>query len=159
MTSIIRFAAESSRDLLETGREDQPARAQILDGDLARVLLVDRRQMVEGDAVQLHLEQLVHRQLAARVRQADDDAIDGSGADDGRNVLDRADDAGIQDRCADLGRIGIDEADDLDAQLVASVEHLPRQVHRSRRWCRRAAAARAAACSGSAIRTGDASRE
>ena len=69
-------------------------------------------------AVELHLEQLVHRQLAARVGQADDDAVDAARADDRRNVLDRADDAGIDHRRADARRIGVDEADDLDAELV-----------------------------------------
>ena len=37
-------------------------------------------QVVERHAVELHLEQLVHRQLAARVGQADDDAIDAARA-------------------------------------------------------------------------------
>ena len=63
--------------------------------------------------------------------------------DDRRDVLDRADDAGIDDRRADRGRIRIDEADDLDAELLPPLEQLPRQRDRGRRWCRRAAAARA----------------
>ena len=93
-------------------------------------LLVDRRQVVERHAGQLHLEQLVHRQLAARVGQADDDAIDVAGADDRRNVLDRADDAGVDHRRADARRVGIDEADDLDAELLPALEQLARQADR-----------------------------
>ena len=93
--------AEEAR-LAEPVGEDQPARSQVLDRDLAGVFLVDRREVVERDALELHLEQLVHRQLAARVRQADDDAIDAARAHDARNVLDRADDARIEQRRPDL---------------------------------------------------------
>ncbi len=76
----------------------------------------------------LQLEELVHRQLAARVGQADDDAIDAARAHDGRNVVDGADDAGIQTGGADARRIGIDEPDDLDAELMAPLEQLARQI-------------------------------
>ena len=48
--------------------------------------------MRELHAVELHLEQFVHRQLAARIREADDDAIDRPRADDGRNIFDGPDD-------------------------------------------------------------------
>ena len=142
-----RFAASSTRRLSKTLREDQPARPQVLDRDLARVLLVDRREVIERHAaVELHLEQLVHRQLAARVGQADDDAIDAARADDRRNVLDRADHAGIDHRLPDHGGVGIDEADDADAEFVAALVQLPGERDGRRRWCPRAAAARAAPC-------------
>ena len=50
----------------------------------------------------------------------DDDAMDTTGTDDGRDVLDSADDAGIEHRGADTGWVGIDEADDLDAVLMTA---------------------------------------
>ena len=43
-------AARAAPRLAEARREDQPARPQVLDGDLAGVLLVDRRQVVERHA-------------------------------------------------------------------------------------------------------------
>ncbi len=73
---------------VEPRRENQPARPEVLDGDLPRVLLIHGRQVIEGHSLQLHLEQLVHRQLAAGVGQADDDAVDRVRPHDARNIVD-----------------------------------------------------------------------
>ena len=56
--------------------EDQPARAQVVDQDLAGDALVGRGRVLDADAGHLGVEQLLDRQLAAPVGQADDDAID-----------------------------------------------------------------------------------
>jgi hypothetical protein len=74
--------------------------------------------VLEFDAGQPHVEQLVHRQLAARIGEADDDFVDLVLAHDRGNVLDRPDDARIEQRRADLRLVGIDEADDLQAAVV-----------------------------------------
>jgi hypothetical protein len=76
----------------------------------------------ETDALELHLEQLVHRQLAAGIRQADNDLVDGSRAHDRGDVLDRPDHAGVDHRRADAFRIRIDEPDDFDPEVRALVE-------------------------------------
>ena len=147
VTSSARLQAINAGSLSEAGRKDQPARPEVLDGDLSGVLLVDRRQVIELDALQLHLEQLVHRQLAARIGKAHHDAIDAPRADDcpgcRRSVPMTP---GLMHRRTDLRRIGIDESDDLDAQLVAPLEQLPRKLDAPRQRCRRAAGARAAPC-------------
>ena len=75
------------RLFLNPSREDQPARTQVLDRDLAGVVLVNRGEVIEADAVELHLEQLVHRQLAAGVRQADDHLVDAAGRGRSRGCL------------------------------------------------------------------------
>ena len=93
-----RFDDWQPRRLPEPVGEDEPARTQVLDGDLAGVLLVDRGQVRERHAFELHLEQLVHRQRAARLRQAHDHAIDAASTHDGRDVLDGANHAGIDQR-------------------------------------------------------------
>ena len=56
--------------------EDQPARLQVVDQDLAGQPLVGRGRVFDADAGQLGLQQLLDRQPAAAVRQADDDAVD-----------------------------------------------------------------------------------
>ena len=117
--------------LAEALREDQPARSQVLDGNLAGVFLVDRRQVIELHAVvQLHAEEAVHRQLAARIGEADDHAIDLALANDRRDLGNRADDTRIDERRSDQLRIGVDEAHQLDAELLAAIEQLLRQRHR-----------------------------
>ena len=115
------------RGLPEPVGEDEPARAQVLDRDLAGVLLVDRGEVRERDAVDLHLEQRVHRQGAARVRQADDHAVHAPGAHDRRDVLDRANHARVEHRLAHACGIGIDEPDQLHADLAAHRVQLLRQ--------------------------------
>src|SRR5262245_64199774 len=77
--------------------------------------------MVEADAVEFHIEKLRHGQLAPRVSQADDDAVDRANSRDCRNVLNGADDARIENWRAHLVRIGIDEADDLDTEIVPPI--------------------------------------
>ena len=78
--------------------------------------------MVEGDTLQLHFEQLVHRQLAPRVGEAHDDAVDSVALHDGRDVFDSADDfdavgwTPIASR-----RIGVDETDDLHAERLPAL--------------------------------------
>ena len=89
----------------------------MLDRDLAGVLLVDRREVGEVDAVEFHLQQRGHRQLAARLGEAHDDAVDRSRAHNRRDVGDRTDDAAR--RGVGRWRVGIDEADNLDAHLGA----------------------------------------
>ena len=84
--------------------------------------------MIERDARQLHLQQLVHRQLAARVREADDDTVHGVAFDDRRNVLDGADDAGGHAGRTYRARVRVDEADNLDAELAASVSSRPSEI-------------------------------
>ena len=93
---------------------------QILDGDFAGVFLVHRRQVIELDAREFHLQQAIHGQLAARVRETDDDAVHLSLRHDGRNVVDRADDVG-RDRItlANLRGVSVDEPDDVHRQLDA----------------------------------------
>ena len=103
---------------MKSVREDPPAGSEILHGDLACVFLVDGRQVIEAYAVEFHLEQLVHWQLAARIGEAHDDSIDAARTDDRRDVLDRADDPWVDQRRADHRGIGIDEPDDLDAEQV-----------------------------------------
>ncbi len=115
--------------LAKAFREDQPARTQVLDGDLAGVFLVDRARWSKVTPLKLDLEQLVHRQAAARVAQADDHPVDVAAVTDVRDVLDRADDAGIEQGRADLGRIRIDEADDLHAQFRLALVDLLGQGH------------------------------
>ena len=88
--------------------------------------------MIESHAqAKLHLEQLVHRQLAACVGQADDNPIDAHAPDDRRNVLDGADHSGIEDGLPHLGLIRVDEPDDLDAEFLAALEQLTRQRDRA----------------------------
>ena len=112
-------------------REDQPARSQVLDGDLSRVLLVDRRQVIELHAVvQLHAQQAVHRQLAARVGEAHDHAIDLAVANDRGNLARSVPTTpGLMSDVPTSCRIGVDEADQLDAELLPAIEQLLRQRH------------------------------
>ena len=86
--------------------------------------------MIEGHALELHLEQAVHRQLAARVAQADDDAVDALAGHDRGDVVDGADDGRVDDRLADACGIGVDEADDLDAEFAAPLVEFARQRDR-----------------------------
>ena len=126
--SNARLVAISSQRLAETGREHQPARTQVLERDLAGVILVDGRQVIEQDAAaQPDVEQMVHRQLAARIRQADHHAVDAQPRRQRRDIVDHADHAGVDHRRADARRIGVDEADDIDAELLAPFEQLARQ--------------------------------
>src|SRR4029450_2435884 len=112
--------------LAEPFRKDQPARAKVLDRDLARVVLVDAGEVIEHDPpVELHLEQFVDGQLAARVGEADDNAIDRPRTNDRRDIFDGTDNTRIDDRRPDAARIGIDEADDLYCQLAPTLETLP----------------------------------
>ena len=70
------FGAQQPR-LPKAGREDEPARTQVLDRNLSRVLFVHGREMVERHpAVEAHREQRVHRQPAARVGQTDHHPVD-----------------------------------------------------------------------------------
>ena len=86
--------------------------------------------MIEGHPVELHLEQFVHRELAAGVGEAHDDAVNRSRADNRRDVLERADDTRVEDRRANPCRVRIDEPDNLNAKLVPALEHLARQCDR-----------------------------
>src|SRR5207248_10473739 len=104
--------------LSEARRKDEPAGPQVLRRDLARVLLVQRREMIETHAVQLHLEQLVHGQLAARVRQADHYAVHVARADDGWDVLNRPDHTGIQHGRTQARRVRVDKPDNFDSEIL-----------------------------------------
>ena len=130
-TSRPRLARPSSAALAEAFGEHEPARTQVLHGDLAGVLRVDRREVVEAHpVVQLHVEQLVHRDLAARVGEADDHAIDAAVADDGRDVVGVAEDDAVEGGIVRLGARHFDEAGELDAELVPALVDLARQFGR-----------------------------
>src|SRR5688572_27734252 len=86
--------------------------------------------MIEGHTLEFHIQELVHRKLAARVGEADDYPIDRAGADNRRDIVHGAYDAGIDHGLPDLAGVGIDESDDLDTQLVPPLEKLAREVHR-----------------------------
>jgi hypothetical protein len=118
--------------LPEASGKNDPARPEVLDGDLAGVFLVHRRQVVEGHAVELHLEELLHGQLAARIGEADHHAIDLPLPDNRRNVVDHANHAGIEHGRPDPRRIRIDEPDNVNAHLVPPLVKLPRQLDRRR---------------------------
>ena len=77
--------------------------------------------MVESDAVEPHLEQLVHGSLPRASAEADDDPVDRAGADDRGNVFDSADDPRIEYRKPDPRRVGIDEPDNLDAEGLPQI--------------------------------------
>src|SRR5215471_10991601 len=118
--------------LLETRREDQPARTQILDRDFSRVLLVHGGEVIKRHPVELHLEQFLHRQHPASLRQADDDAVDIARTNNRRNIFNRADHAGIDDGHSDPEWVHVYEPDNLDAQLVSQLEHLTGECYRRR---------------------------
>src|SRR6187549_2916970 len=74
----------------------------------------------------------ISRSLSTGSGQAHDHAVDTEAAHDPRNVLDGADDARVEERRTDLRRIRVDETGDLDAELVAVLVELARQVHARR---------------------------
>ena len=90
---------------------------------------VSRSYVVSGssiaDALQLRLEQLLDRQLAPPIRQADDDAVDALLAHEPHDVGRRADDLRVDDASADHRRVVVDEADN-PVRVVVLVEHLAR---------------------------------
>ena len=77
----------------------------------------------------LGAQQFLDRQLAAPVRQADDDAIDAVFRDQAIHVGRGADDRGIDDPLAEPRRVVVDEADDAVGKLVL-VENLARDLAR-----------------------------
>ena len=86
---MVRLTASRRRVFRNPGEKISQLGPQVLHRDLAGVFLVDRGEVIERHAVELHLEQLLHRQLAARIGEADHDAIHRSRAHDRGNVFDR----------------------------------------------------------------------
>ena len=66
-----RLSPQRQRLLRKPGEKISQLGRRFSTAILPGIFLVDRREVIEGHAVELHLEQLVHRQLAARVGQAD----------------------------------------------------------------------------------------
>ena len=85
--------------------------------------------MIEPHAIEPHLQQLVHGQLAPGIRQTHHDAIHRTGTDDRGNLVDGANHSRIQHRRSDSGRIRVHEADDFHTQVVSSIEQLTNQAN------------------------------
>ena len=109
--------------------EDQPARTQVVDQDLAGHALVGRGRVLDADAGHLRAQQLLDRQLAAAIGEADDDPIDLVPGDERGHVRRRADDPGIDDALADPRRVVVDEADDAVGEFALG-EDLPHHLAR-----------------------------
>ena len=136
--------------------EDQVAGAQVLDRDLAGVLLVHGRQVIELHAVEFHVEQLLHRQLAAGIHEAHHDAFDA--ADRGRSAESRRPCRGHGNPIAAVVGLVVGEADDLDAQLLAALREFEREFTGGVAACRPRAAARPVPPPPTATRTRTATR-
>ena len=85
--------------------------------------------MRKGHSGHAHVEEFFHRQLAARVAQADHDAVDLQCLDERRNIVHRTDNPGVHERLSHPRRVGVDKSDDRHAQLGLSLVKLPRQLN------------------------------
>ena len=94
-----------------------------------------RRQVRELDPVDLHLQELLHRQLAARVGEADHDAIDRTCPDDGRNVLDGADHARHHRRRSAARMPSGSTKPTISTPELAAIPQLGGKRHRRACWC------------------------
>src|SRR5678815_5134254 len=78
--------------------------------------------MIEPDAIELHLKQLIHRETAACIAEAHDDTVDRLCPDDLWNVVQRPQNLEIGGRNPSL-RV-IDEPDDLNAEVLSGLEFI-----------------------------------
>ena len=123
--------ASSRRALPEAVGENHPARSQVLDGDLAGVLLVHRRQVVEADAL---LSFIASSSSMLSLPRASARLTTTRSTRRARTMagmsLDGADDPRVDDRRADPGRVADPRTRRARRRARSALEELPGERHR-----------------------------
>ncbi len=106
----------------EPAAEDEPARAEHVEADLAGLALEESRQLEHVDAGEPALEELVHREISPAVVHRDDDLVHLVGHRPAEQVVGARGEPVLAGR--NVVALGGDERDDLEATRVRAATQL-----------------------------------